>query len=431
MEGNLTRFGISGAKVYQKGAFSLVDLLVEDGRVFVFSVGTLPTDIPVFDMNTCFVFPGFTDVHTHLREPGFSYKETVETGTKAAAHGGYTAVCAMPNLNPVPDSVEHLKKEIEKIEDQAVISVYPYGAITIGQKGEELSDLEGMAPFVLAFSDDGKGVQSDDMMRDAMKRAKALGKMIVAHCEDESLIPKGGCIHDGAFAKAHGLIGIPSSSEYAQVARDIELVRETGVCYHVCHVSTKESVELIKKAQQEGLSVTGETGPHYLTLTEDDLIDEGRFKMNPPLREKADQEALLAAVNDGTLCAIATDHAPHSEEEKSKGLAHSNMGIVGLETAFAVLYTDLVKTGKMSLQTLIDRMATSPSQRFSLGSGEIEDGGLANLTVFSLDEAYTIDPKDFLSMGKATPYAGKEVFGKCLLTVANGKIAYKEENIHA
>ncbi len=362
------------------------------------------------------VFPGFCDVHVHFREPGFSYKETIASGSAAAARGGYTAVCAMPNLNPVPDSVENLRVQTDIIKKDALISVFPYAAITVGEKGEKLADLEALAPHVIAFSDDGKGVQSEDMMREAMIRAKSLGKMIVAHCEVNELL-KGGYIHDGEYAKMHGHKGICSESEWRQIERDLRLSKETGCAYHVCHISTKESVELIRKAKAEGINVTCETGPHYLVLDENDLKEEGRFKMNPPLRSLADREALIEGIIDGTIDMIATDHAPHSAEEKAKGLKDSAFGIVGLETAFPVLYTKLVKENIISLEKLVKLLTENPRRRFGISQ-------TGDFTVWNLNESYKIDPEDFLSMGKATPFAGMEVFGKCMLTVRGGKVVY-------
>ena len=358
-------------------------------------------------------FPGFCDVHVHFREPGFSYKETIKTGSLAAAHGGYTDVCTMPNLNPVPDSVENIKAQLDIIERDAVIGVHPYASITVGQKGECLADLDGLKDLCIAYSDDGRGVQSDEMMESAMIKAKANGKMIVAHCEVNSLL-FGGYIHDGEFCKSHGMKGICSESEWKQVARDLELVRKTGCSYHVCHISTKETVELIREAKKEGLDVTCETGPHYLVYNDMDLKDEGRFKMNPPIRSEADRQALLAGVLDGTIDMIATDHAPHSAEEKSKGLAGSNMGVVGLETAFAVMYTNFVKTGVMSLERLVELMSTNPRRRFGIDLGN-------SYTVFDLSKEYTVDPRAFLSMGKATPFEGARLYGECLLTVKDGQ----------
>ena len=375
------------------------------------------TSIPSFSDNLV-ILPGFCDVHVHFREPGFSYKETIASGCASASRGGYTAVCTMPNLNPVPDSIEHIKEQVEIIERDATIDVYPYGSISVGEKGEELSDLEGMAEYAIAFSDDGRGVQSDDMMREAMKRAKALDKMIVAHCEVNAELKPGGCIHDGEFARLHGYVGINSESEWKQVERDINLVREIGCRYHVCHISTAETVELIRKAKAEGLDVTCETGPHYLTMCDMDIKEEGRFKMNPPIRSARDRDALVEGLLDGTVDMIATDHAPHSAEEKAKGLSESAFGVVGLETAFAVLYTKLVKTGKMSLEKLVEVMSDNPRARFNLPVG-------SDFSVWDLENKFKVDPKDFLSMGKATPFEGEELYGKCLLTVKNGKIVYK------
>ena len=373
--------------------------------------------LSVFNSPRYVVFPGFCDVHVHFREPGFSYKETIATGSLASARGGYTAVCTMPNLNPVPDSVEHLKLQQDLIEESACIHVYPYGAITVGEKGETLADLEGMAPGVIGFSDDGRGVQSDDRMRQAMLRAKALGKMIVAHCEDNSLL-RGGYIHDGAYAKAHGHRGICSESEWGQIARDLELVRETGVSYHVCHISTKESVELIRKAKAEGLDVTCETGPHYLVMDDSMLEEEGRFKMNPPLRSREDRDALLAGILDGTIDMIATDHAPNSAEEKAKGLEKSAFGVVGIETAFPILYTYLVKTGNLTLERLVELLCINPRKRFGIELG-------CDYSVWDLEAEYTIDPAEFVSMGKATPFAGWKANGRCLATVCDGKVVYR------
>ena len=404
-----------------------LSVLIEDGRIVSISPKTpVVSDAQVIKLDHGMVFPGFVDVHVHLREPGFSYKETIATGTRAAARGGYTAVCPMPNLKPVPDSLENLKPELDAIEKDGVIHVHPYGAITVGEKGETLADLEAMAPYVVAFSDDGKGVQRDEKMKEAMTRAKALGKVIVAHCEDETLL-NGGYIHDGDYARAHGHKGNVSASEWKQVERDLELVRETGCAYHVCHVSTKESVELIRKAKAEGLDVTCETGPHYLVMNDAMLQEDGRFKMNPPIRSEEDRRALLAGLLDGTVDMIATDHAPHSAEEKSKGLEKSLFGVVGLETAFPVLYTELVKTGVLTLDRLIDAMVTRPARRFGVGTPALKEGAPADLTVFDLNESYKIDPADFLSMGRATPFAGRTVFGKCMLTLCGGEIAWQAE----
>ncbi len=369
------------------------------------------------------IFPGFVDVHVHLREPGFSYKETIATGSRAAAHGGYSCVCAMPNLSPSPDCLSNLKKEQDIIKRDASVCVLTYATITKSEAGCELSEMEELSDYVVAFSDDGKGVQSPQIMKQAMLRAKQLGKMIVAHCEDNSLL-NGGYIHDGKYAKAHGHKGICSESEWKQVERDINLVRETGCAYHVCHVSTKESVELIRQAKKEGLNISCETAPHYLLLDDSLLKEDGRFKMNPPIRDVSDRDALLEGILDGTIDMIITDHAPHSEEEKNKGLKDSLMGVVGLETAFPLLYTYLVKTAKITLGKLIELMSYNPARRFGIKSEFCN-----NYTVFDLSKEYTINPCDFISMGKSTPFEGWKVFGECILTVANGKVAYKAEEI--
>ena len=363
------------------------------------------------------LLPGFCDVHVHLREPGFSYKETIKTGSKAAARGGYTAVCTMPNLKPVCDSPEHLRLQQEIIERDACIAVYPYAAITLNQAGEQLADLEALAPHVIAFSDDGHGVQSESMMSDAMTRAKALGKMIVAHCEDNSLL-RGGYIHDGIYAARHGHRGICSESEWRQIERDLKLADRTGCAYHVCHISTKESAALIRDAKKSGVNVTCETAPHYLLLDENDLEEDGRFKMNPPLRAKEDREALLEGLLDGTIDMIATDHAPHSAEEKSRGLQGSAFGIVGIETAFPLLYTNLVKTGILSMEALLKLLVYNPRERFNIPLGN-------DFSIWDLDAEYTISPKDFLSKGKASPFTGRSVYGKCLLTVYGGQVVYE------
>ncbi|MBP3375809.1 MAG: dihydroorotase [Clostridia bacterium] len=370
-----------------------------------------------FDSDTIAVFPGFCDVHVHFREPGFSYKETMKTGTLAAARGGCTAACPMPNLSPVPDSAENLKVQTDIIERDAVINVYPYASITVGQKGEVLSDMDGMAENCIAFSDDGRGVQSEALMRVAMEKAKSLRKMIVAHCEVNDLL-HGGYIHDGEYAKAHGHKGICSESEYMQIKRDIRLAKETGCAYHVCHISAKESVEAIRKAKAEGVNITCETAPHYLVMDDSDLQEEGRFKMNPPLRGAADREALVEGIKDGTIDMIATDHAPHSAEEKARGLEGSAFGIVGLETAFPLLYTKLVKTGVITLQKLVELMAVNPRKRFGIPIGN-------DFSVWDLSKEFEVDPEEFLSKGRATPLTGMKLFGRNLLTVKDGEIIYK------
>ena len=370
-----------------------------------------------FNNSNFTILPGFCDVHVHFREPGFSYKETIKTGSMSASRGGYTAVCTMPNLNPVPDSADNLKLQIDAIKKDAIVDVFPYGSITVGQKGEKLSDMEDIATDVIAFSDDGRGVQSDDMMRSAMLKAKSLNKMIVAHCEVNELL-KGGYIHDGEYAKAHNHRGICSESEWAQIERDIKLARETDCAYHVCHISTKESVEIIREAKNSGVNITCETGPHYLVLDDSDLQEDGKFKMNPPLRSAEDKYALIQGIKDGTIDMIATDHAPHSVDEKSKGLEKSAFGIVGLETAFPVVYTHLVKKGVITLEKAVELLSDKPRERFGIESD-------CGFSVWDLNQKYIVNPVDFLSMGKATPFEGDELYGKCVATVHNGKIVYK------
>ena len=364
------------------------------------------------------LFPGFCDVHVHFREPGFSYKETIASGSRAAARGGYTAVCTMPNLNPVPDCLQHLEPQLEKIRE-ASIAVYPYGAITRGQQGERLADMETLAPYVIAFSDDGRGVQDKAMMEQAMRQARDLGKLIVAHCEDNSLL-RGGYIHEGNYAKAHGHRGICSESEWGPIARDLELAAKTGCGYHVCHISTKESVDIIRQAKKSGVNVTCETGPHYLVMDDSFLQEDGRFKMNPPLRSPEDREALVEGLQDGTIDMIATDHAPHSAEEKARGLEKSAFGVVGLETAFPVLYTYLVKPGILSMEALLQKLVTNPRQRFGIPMGN-------DFSLWDLNAQYQVDPSEFLSMGKASPFTGWTVQGRCMATFHKGNAVYQAE----
>ncbi len=410
---------IRNANVYYDNVFSKNDIFIADGIIADIKPMISPvSDVFIFDMNNCFVFPGLIDVHVHLREPGYFYKETILSGSMAAAHGGFTTVCAMPNLNPVPDSIEHLDAELKIIERDATIHVLPYASITVGEKQNELSDMDKLAGHVVAFSDDGVGVQHAKMMENAMRRAKCLNKIIAAHCELNELL-NGGCIHEGKYALLHGYMGISSESEWREVERDIELVRKTGCDYHICHVSTKESVELVRRAKAEGLPVSCETAPHYLVLCDMNLQDEGRFKMNPPLRSNDDKLALIEGIKDGTIDMIATDHAPHSKEEKSGGLKSSLNGIVGLETAFPILYTKLVKTGIIKLEKLVELMQINPSKRFGIGSS-LQISQPADLTVFDLNKEYTIDPTQFLSMGRATPFEGEKVYGKCRLTMVGG-----------
>lgn len=419
-------FLLAGGNVYLNGGFQKADVSVAQGRIVSISPSLSREGQSVVEVNDLFLVPGFVDVHVHLREPGFSYKETVSTGAAAAAAGGYTAVCAMPNLNPVPDSAAALDIQLDAIARDACVHVYPYGSITAGEQGQLLADLDGLAPNVAGFSDDGRGVQSGEMMQAAMERAKALDKPIVAHCEDETLLAKGWSIHDGAFAKARGLIGNDPASEWRQVERDIELVRQTGCRYHVCHVSTRQSVALIRRAKAEGLPVTCETAPHYLVLTDADLQDDGRFRMNPPIRSREDRDALLAGLLDGTVDCIATDHAPHAAEEKAKGLQGSLNGIVGLETAFPVLYTALVETGTVPLERLLDALCVRPRQIFSLPGGEIAEGAPADLTVLDLNRPHMIDSRTFRSMGRATPFDGWQVSAAVAATICNGNLVYTD-----
>ena len=401
---------LNGVNCWRDGDFTVEDISVD--------ISSCDAGVPAVSADHCFLFPGFVDVHVHLREPGFLYKETIATGTAACARGGYSDVCSMPNLNPVPDCPEHLAPQLEAIKKDACIRVYPYGSITVEQKGEQLADLSGMARDVIAFSDDGRGVQDENMMREAMLKCKELGKILVAHCEDNSLL-RGGYIHDGEYAKAHGHRGICSESEWGPIARDLKLAKETGCAYHVCHISTKESVELIRKAKAEGVDVTCETGPHYILLSDKDLQEDGRFKMNPPLRSEEDRKAILEGILDGTIDMIATDHAPHSAEEKAKGLEKSAMGVVGIETAFPLLYTYLVKPGLMTLERLVELMAVNPRKRFNIPMTE-------DFSVWDLSKEYTIDPEDFLSKGRATPFAGWTVSGENLMTIVGGKIVWQK-----
>ena len=405
-----------GAQVYENGVINKRDMYFDGTSLSAFE-GDVSLLAPSFVFNNTVILPGFCDVHVHLREPGFSYKETIKSGTLASARGGYTAVCSMPNLDPTPDSRENLDKQLEIIKRDACIAVYPYATITKREMGLELSDMENMASDAIAFSDDGKGVQSEEIMLEAMKRAKALGKMIVAHCEDNSLL-HAGYIHDGEYARAHGHRGICSESEWGPIERDIALAESVGCPYHVCHISTKESVDIIRRAKARGVDVTCETGPHYILLDDSNLQEDGRFKMNPPLRSPEDREAILEGILDGTIDMIATDHAPHSAEEKSKGLEGSAMGVVGIETAFATLYTALVRSGKMTLSALVQLMCDNPRKRFDISSDK-------GFTVFDIGEEYTINPDEFLSMGRATPFKDARVYGKCLLTVYDGKAVYE------
>ena len=403
------------------------DILIRDGIIRRKGLGIeAGPDVAVIDTTGLTVSGGFTDLHVHFREPGYSYKETIRTGSLAAARGGYTTVCTMPNLNPVPDSLRHLDLEQEIIDRDAVIQVLPYASITIGRKGEQLVDFSSLKGRCVAFSDDGSGVQSREMMLKAMEAAADNGCIIAAHCEDNSLL-RGGYIHDGAWCHEHGHKGICSESEWGQIKRDLELAQLTGCRYHVCHISTAESVDLIRRAKDRGVRVSCETAPHYLTLCENDMMEDGRFKMNPPLRSSADRDALIAGLNDGTIDAIATDHAPHSPEEKSKGLEHSAMGISGLETAFPVLYTYLVMSGKVSLQRILEALTSSPRKAFGLPP-VLEEGAAADIAIIDTRTEFTIDSSRFLSLGHSTPFEGKRVHGKVLMTLKDGVAVWKDNN---
>ena len=414
---------VKGAYVYRNNGFTVSDLLIKDGVIAAVSPIISPySEATVYNFNNAYLFPGLIDVHVHLREPGFSYKETVKSGTMAALRGGFTSVCTMPNVNPVPDSLENLKAQEDIIKKDALVNTYPYGAITQGEIGQQLADLKNLADRVVAFSDDGHGVQNPKIMEKAMQKAKSCGKIIAAHCEDNSLL-SGGVIHDGRFAKENGFIGISSGSEWKQIERDIELAAKTGCKYHVCHISAKESVSLIRDAKKSGIDITCETAPHYLAFDEGDMQNCGRFKMNPPIRSRADKEALIEGICDGTIDMIATDHAPHTAEEKSKGLIGSPFGVVGLETSFAACYTFLVKTGIISLPKLLTLMHDNPKVRFGIGNN-IEAGGIADFTVFDLAEEYTVNPENFASLGRSTPFEGKKLFGVCKMTAVSGEIRY-------
>ena len=417
---------IKGALCYIGDRFQQLDVLIKDGKIDTLSTSISKNGVDtVFNAQDRYLIPGFVDVHVHLRQPGFSYKETIKTGTQAAAAGGYTAVCSMPNVNPVPDSIDGIKAQTDIIEKDAVINVYPFASITKGRKGTgETVDFESLKDIAVGFSDDGTGVQEAEIMQKAMLECAEIDKVISAHCEVNSLL-KGGYIHDGEYCREHNHKGICSASEYEQIARDCELAEKTGVHYHVCHISTKESVDIIRQAKARGARVTCETGPHYLTMCDKDLQEDGRFKMNPPLRSEQDKQALLQGVLDGTIDVIATDHAPHSAEEKSKGLKGSAMGVVGLETAFGVLYTKLVKTGFIPFEKLIDMMSIKPREIFNLPGGRISEGEVADLALLDVNKQWTVNPDEFLSMGRATPFEGWELVGKNVLTMCKGEIVYE------
>ena len=424
MGGIAMKYLLKNSTAYIGKEFVNTDILICDSFISRIGKDIISPDAEIIDCCGMTVFPGFTDVHVHFRQPGFCYKETIKSGSLAAAAGGYTNVCTMPNLKPCPDSVENLRLQLDAIEKDAVINVYPYGTITKDEKGEALSDIAGLAPYVIGFSDDGRGVQSEEMMEKAMTKIRKTGKILAAHCEDNSLL-FGGYIHDGEYAKLHGHKGICSESEWKPIERDIALVKKTGCKYHVCHISTKESVALIRQAKKDGVDITCETGPHYLVMNDRMLHEDGRFKMNPPIRSEEDRLALLGGILDGTIDMIATDHAPHSKEEKSRGLEKSLFGVVGLETAFSVCYTKLVKTGIVSLEKLVALLNGNAKKRFGIGS-EIKEGEKAELTAFDLNEEYTVNPDEFLSAGKSSIFEGESVYGRCRFTFCGGKFVYKK-----
>ena len=417
---------LKGGLLVGGGSSMKGDVLIENGQIadIAPSIDTIDEATEVVNAEDCVVTYGLADVHVHLREPGFSAKETIASGTLAAAHGGYTTVCAMPNLSPAPDAVETIAVEQQMIDEQAVVEVLPFATITTGRRGEQVVDVEALKDLSCGFSDDGSGVQIDEVMLDAMHRVAAVDGIIAAHCEENSLL-RGGYIHDGEYAKAHGHKGICSESEWAPIARDVEMVAKTSCRYHVCHVSAKESVEIIRQAKKRGLPVTCETGPHYLVFSDADLQEDGRFKMNPPIRSAEDRDALLKGILDGTIECIATDHAPHTAEEKSKGLKGSTMGVVGLETAFAVTYTHLVRTGMITLEKAVELLCDNPRRIFRLG-GALRKGERADIAVFDVREPYKVDSQTFLSKGKSTPFEGMEVYGRCVMTLYNGKMVWKE-----
>ena len=419
------RIILRGGTLVHEGKQTVADVAILNGRIECIAPSIEATDNDrVFDCTGKIITPGLVDLHVHLREPGFSRKETIATGTAAAAHGGFTTVCSMPNLEPAPDTMENLQQQLSIIERDAVVKVLPYATITRKRRGDELVDFSALKPYVAGFSDDGSGVQSGEVMQAAMYEAAKCGGIIAAHCEVNELLRKG-YIHDGEYAKAHGHRGICSESEWAQIERDIELAAKADCRYHVCHISTKESVALIREAKRRGVKITCETGPHYLTMCDQDLQENGRFKMNPPIRSAEDRDALVLGLQDGTIDVVATDHAPHTADEKSRGLELSAMGVVGLETSFAVIYTKLVKTGVISLEKAIDVMAEAPRRIFGLGGG-LQEGEAADIAVFDLDATFTVDPTTFLTMGRSTPFEGWELQGECCLTLVDGKIAYEK-----
>lgn len=421
-----TRILLKGGTVVRNGLIERADVYVVDGKIARVAADVQPAEGgKIYDCTGLTIMSGLVDLHVHLREPGFSSKETIATGTAAAAHGGFTTVCSMPNLAPAPDTMENLQQQLDIIERDAVIKVLPYATITRKRAGDELVNFAELKPYVAGFSDDGTGVQTEEVMRQAMVEAAKTDTIIAAHCEVDELL-RGGYIHDGEYAAKNGHRGICSESEWKQVERDIELAAEAGCRYHVCHISTKQTVELIRQAKARGVKITCETGPHYLTMCDMDLKEEGRFKMNPPIRSAEDRDALIAGLQDGTIDVVATDHAPHTAEEKSRGLERSAMGVVGIETSFAVIYTKLVKAGIISLEKAVEVLAEAPRKIFNLGGG-LKEGEAADITVFDLEKEFTVDPDTFLSKGRSTPFEGWQLQGECCLTLVDGRVAYERK----
>lgn len=416
---------LKGGIVVSEGVSRKVDVLVADGKIAAIGeMLTADAETEVFDAEGCIVTYGLADVHVHLREPGYSAKETITTGTRASARGGVTTVCSMPNLQPAPDAPETIAVEQQMIDEQAVIEVLPFATISSHRAGRELADIEALRPLSVGYSDDGNGIQTEPLMREAMKRISAVDGIIAAHCEDDSLL-HAGYIHDGEYARTHNHKGICSESEWGPIKRDVKLAEEENCRYHVCHISTKESVEIIREAKHKCAHISCETAPHYLVLCDADLKEEGRFKMNPPLRAAEDKAALIEGIKDGTIEVIATDHAPHTAEEKSRGLKGSMMGIVGIETSFAICYTHLVRKGVITIEKLIQLMSENPRRIFRLG-GAMQVGERADIAVFDVTKPYIIDTAEFLSMGKATPFEGEEVYGRCMLTLFGGEKVWIE-----